>query len=240
MSSPSPFLALVGITLLGLLECGSNQWGSHSGAVCSGPEQSLAPITQGVDLSGWWVVVPAQDTDRAPLENNFVLIDAAQFPRAWSESGGANYEKYQRHRSEWAFGCESYLDYPLVAGQENRSPAGERLTIPSGCSLSQGRTSDASSRRVLDHVQIEPSKICFHYDRWRFERDDLGVQGEGTSLRQVLCFGYDNALDQLKLSYASGGALPQVATYARYLEGSPQEQGVAELSPLGHGTGGTQ
>lgn len=165
-------------------------------------------------------MAPDEET-KPPLGNDFVFVDPGQFPRAWSGSGGSKFKKYERFSSDWTFGCESYLDHPLVAGQENRSPAKVIVDRSVGCEGTD-EVRDPSSRRFLDRVVQSPGRICFHYDYLYFEGGTNLLATEDVVVQQTICFGYDGDQDQLLLSYAKNGGPAQELRYARYREESEQ------------------
>lgn len=204
---------------MGLLECGEDEWGAHHGQVCAGPERSLEAIAQGVDLSGWWEFLAPSEDSWPPWGNDFVLIDEAQFPRAWAGKGGKSYKKYERDSTEWSFGCESYLDYPLVEGQENRSPANERVSRLDGCDGTD-ELRDPSSRRFLDRVAVRAGMMCFYYDYLYFKSSTMDVAIDNVVVHPSICFGYDAVHDQLIVSYSSQDEPGRELRYARYLKDS--------------------
>lgn len=229
MSTPSPLMLLSGLLLMGFLECGDDEWGAHPGEVCAGPEFSLVSISQGADLSGWWTFVPESQDGEAPLDHDFLLIDQGLFPRAWSQEGGKAYKKYERNESEWAFGCESYLDFPLVVGQENRSPAESKLR-PGSC---QGHPSprEPSARRFLVSAGEQEGMVCYHYDYLAFKTERNRTAHDDEVHRLVLCFGYDPAKDQMKIRYARGDNPVRDAVYIRYFGDGGDMSSVSTTGP---------
>lgn len=219
--------------LMGLLECGDEEWGAHPGQLCEGPELSLDPISQGVSLAGWWTLEETSLDAELFSNRSFLLIDAGQFLRAWSRSGGQAYQKYKRETEEWAFGCESYLDFPLVAGQENRSPAESKLPTP-GCE-GTGGLRDASSRRFLSRVAQQEGMLCFYYEHLDFKTFSKRTMIEDRSELQMLCLGYDRVQDQLKLRYAIGDKPALDARFVRYF-GSGDESSYGEAKGSGDGS----
>lgn len=201
MGALSPGWVFAGLVLMGLMECGDTEWGAHPGQVCSGPEMSLQTIASGADLAGWWRVVESERETLGSWYNDYLLIDAALHPRAWSSSGGADYEKFQRNRSEWAFGCTSYLDHPLVVGQENRASDGVRTSFPRRDCQGDDYIYDSGSRRVLDSVFREGDMLCFRYEQFSFKNDTTKYPSGSHIQRDQICFGYDREKDQVRIAY---------------------------------------
>lgn len=231
--------------LMGLLECGREEWGAHPGQVCAGPEVSLETISQGVPLAGWWRMVESERESLGPTENDHLLIDETWHPRAWAQSGGPAYEKFKRHRNEWAFGCASYLDHPLVVGQENRASDGVRSTFPSpGCD-GDPELHEPRSRRFLEWVNQEGGMLCFRYEQLTFKDNSAHRDSDHRERRHRLCFGYDAARDQVRVASGAGSKPLLEHRYARYVPGNDGEPsarqsmqgawGSGDVSTLGSG-----
>lgn len=188
---------------LGLLfgyPCVLDDLGEHPGSVCSGEEVSLAELSQGRSLEGWWTLVEAGKKDRSSWDWPHLQIDKEDRPRALIFEDPTVFDARTQVERDFTFGCQNYLDYPLVPGTENRAPARGRATISdSSCGGTEYRVG-AGTRRALIVVQRPSELLCLEYRTLR-ERDDLQDGEEEMEMFQKFCFGYDPAEDRMIVSY---------------------------------------
>lgn len=213
------------------LQCPLDDWGTPPGSVCSGPEVSLTPIAAGASLAGWWEA-ELQD-DKASLERpalwHFIRLDAFNHPRALTDSEPSRFE--QRGGQNF-FGCQRYLEYPLVVGGENVSPSFERHSVqePTGCDVvERERVVSPDSRRILLRTSQEGNTICLHYQSYR-HYPPRSQHEKGKTWFSNYCFGYDAVQDQLELSYWRDDALPERLRYRRYRAQGSKDQGSTQMT----------
>lgn len=209
--------------MMGVSYCPLEHWGAHPGEVCSGPELSLQPLAPGQDLAGWWRVEdPKKESHtRRGLDLRYFLIDAEQRPRAWIHDEPWEYEKEFRMVKEPTFGCEDYMDFPLVVGQTNISPDTERNTIYTGGCAGDAPI-QASSRRTLLERRSDGARSCLVYAVWSVTYDSSS-ENKGGSRLETLCFAYRADLERLEVSYAFDDA-PLVSYLYKRVDVAQEEQ----------------
>lgn len=219
----SAWLAGSGL-LLGVFQCPLDDWGAPFGAVCSGAEFSLTPMSAGANLAGWWQAVD-DDVKPDPKEPGlwqFFEIGEGNHPRIFTNSLPFNFDRFTRSEDDVTMGCSNYIDYPLVVGQQNISPAVERHTVKrpiiTGCRLSADpkETWEVSpdSRRALLNTSFTEAGLCLHFQVYHY----LGSRSEHSDERswfEMFCFRYDPDLDRTLLSYRYNDGLVRSRWYQR-------------------------
>ena len=154
----------------------------NDGELCdaSQGEVNLDAIRSGVDLSGWW----EGGFPEADEVQRLIFIDEEQHLRVWRLPNLGQSGQLEFDRTDYQFGCEEYLSFPLVIGDRNVVPE-QRDTIFGGNSWENGH--------VIELVSVEQreEKLCFAYEEYSL------VDGKNQDRKRDFCFWYDSAEDLL-------------------------------------------
>lgn len=197
--------------------CALDEMGEHRGSVCEGDEVGLGVIAAGDSLQGRWHVVESNDQEDSQVLTRWksLLIDEENRPKALLEFRFRPVDKKKLGYDEVTFGCDDYIDHPLVRGGVNRDPSRSRSTIRGySCYDSPTVRNHTDSRRVLYEVESEPSRICFYYATVN-ERAAVDPEDQESGSRETFCFGYERGDGLLTVSYGSNDGEWKHASFRR-------------------------
>lgn len=206
MTLPKSILLAFGGMLLSFTQCSWLPWGEAQGSLCQGEEHGLESIAAGRSLEGWWTLVPNDAPEGKGNQNpggwDYLQIDRQNRPRALHDDHPAVLDQTRRDGQEVFFGCQNYLDYPLVEGASNRSPSESRNTIrpPAQDCSSESYPLSPELLRTLMRIERSESTICLAYRSIGLA--ETSPSGPGTARYEEFCFSYEPSVDRIKLSHS--------------------------------------